>query len=67
MIIVPREAFEELRSGKVNEANSNLKPLNFKQFTQDVDIVSKVMPYMQNIAVDFVGSGSSRVAFCVPK
>lgn len=67
MIVVPREAFEELRSGKVKEANSNLKPLNFKQFTQDVDIVSKVMPYMQNIAVDFVGSGSSRVAFCVPK
>lgn len=67
MIVIPRKAFEELRSGKIEEANSNLKPLNFKQFTQDVDVVSKVIPYMQNIAVDFVGSGSSRVAFCVPK
>lgn len=67
MVVIPKKAFDVLKSGKVVEANADLKPLSFKDFTREVDKISKVMSYMKGIAVDFVGQGSSRVAFCIPK
>lgn len=64
--IVPKEAYEKLNK-KVSEADNSKSGFNMKDFQQDVIHYSMVSDYMKSKDVEFVGEGSGRIAFMLPK
>lgn len=67
MVIVSREILENLANG-VSEAEDNEKlPFDFKDFVENVDHESKVNPYLAKRNIKYVGTGSSRTAYMIPK
>ena len=65
MVIVPREVLEGLVS-KVNEDNGK-KPFDFDDFLKTVDHESKINKYLADKDISFVGTGTSRTAYLIPK
>lgn len=64
--IVPKEAYEKLNKGVSEEENSK-SGFSMKDFQKDIVHFSMVNDYMKTKDVDFVGEGSGRIAFMLPK
>lgn len=66
MVIVPKEVLEKLQKGISEDQNSKL-PFDFDDFIEKVDNERKIKDYLVQREIEFVGTGSSRTAYLIPK
>lgn len=69
MVIVPKEILEKLAKG-VSEEDSGKNgrlPFDFDDFIKTVDNESKINTYLARRNISFVGTGTSRTAYLIPK
>ena len=65
--IVPKEVYEKLNSTVNEDSESKKTAFSFKDFQDNVFHYSYVKDYLQDKNIDFVGEGSGRIAFMIPK
>ena len=64
--IVPKEVFDELNK-KVSEAEPKKQKFDYKDFKKEVFHYSMVKDYLKDKEIKFVGQGSGRTAYMIPK
>ena len=64
--IVPKEVFNELNK-KVSEAEPKKQKFDYKDFKKEVFHHSMVKDYLKDKEIKFVGQGSGRTAYMIPK
>ncbi len=67
MVIVPRDVLEKLQKGVSEEEENSKLPFDFDDFIKSVDHESKVRDYLSRRNIEYVGTGTSRTAFLIPK
>lgn len=64
--VVPKEVFDELNK-KVSEAEPKKQKFDYKDFKKEVFHHSMVKDYLKDKEIKFVGQGSGRTAYMIPK
>ena len=64
--IVPKEIFDELNKN-VSEAEPKKQKFDYKDFKKEVFHYSMVKDYLKDKEIKFVGQGSGRTAYMIPK
>lgn len=66
LTVVPKKEFDELNK-KVSEAEPKKQKFNYEDFKKEVMHYSMVNDYLKDKLIEFVGKGSGRTAYLIPK